>query len=170
MADSLFRSGAIQRKCGALLLALALAGCPAATERTVLAALDPAKIAAAGLRSSQVTTVFDFSVTYLHGAKESDEIAVFLGARPSLHSSGRKLSAEIQDTIAGQSVTWIYWTEEEDGALSYEAEVLFDGTRIRLPGAEPKVEKLHVFLSRPDAAARDEARKLASALFAQGAR
>ena len=152
----------------ALVLGLAVAGCSAHDDNGVVASLDPAKVAAAGMKTAQTNTVTDFTVTHLTGPKEGEEIGLYEGGHPGLLSTGKKLSREIKDTIAGQPVTWLCWSEEDDGALSYNAEVIFESKRLKLGGQAAYVEKYHVFMSRSDPGALEEARKLASGLFKQG--
>ena len=138
---------------------------------TILASLDSEQVAATGMRVEEMKDMPDFTLTYLRGPGPTDVVGVYEGGHPSLFSEHGKRLGEIKDSIAGQAVVWVCWTEVVDGRTQYGAEALLPSRRtvVRFgKKAEEFVTQFHVFVVRGDLKALAEARKLAASIIKKG--
>src|SRR5690606_6903022 len=113
----------------------------------------------------------DFTITYLQGPESTDVVGVFEGDYPTLFSTRGKRLGEIKDSIAGQAVVWICWSQVVEGKTQYCAEALLPSRRtvIRFGDKqEESVTQFHVFIIRGDLKALAEARKLAASIIKKG--
>jgi hypothetical protein len=138
---------------------------------TVLASLDPDRIAESGMKVEEKKDMPDFTLTYLRGPTTTDVVGVYEGGHPSPFSGRGKRLGEIKDGIAGQEVVWVCWTETVDGRTQYGAEALLQSRRtvVRFEKKEEEfVTQFHVFVIRGDLKALAEARKLAARIIKRG--
>lgn len=154
-----------------LFLASVATTCAEEVAVTVLASLDPERIAASGMRVEEKKDMPDFTITYLRGPATTDVVGFYEGGHPNPFSGRGKLLGEIKDDIAGQKVVWVCWTETVDGRTQYGAEALLPSRRtvVRFEKNEKEfVTQFHVFVIRGDLKALAEARKLAASIIKRG--
>jgi hypothetical protein len=138
---------------------------------TILASLDSDRIVATGMKTEEKKDMPDFTITYLRGPETTDAIGVYEGGHPTLFSTRGKRLGEVKDSIAGQSVVWVCWSQEVEGKRQYGAEALLPSRRTVVTFGEKKEEfvtQFHVFIIRGDLNALAAARKLAASIIKRG--
>lgn len=141
---------------------------------TVLASLDSERIAATGMKTEQKSDMPDFAITYILGPETTDSIGIYEGGHPSPFSTPgkNKRLGEVKDTIAGQSVIWVCWSEEAEGKTHFGAETIMPSrqTLAILAGGKKEVfmERFHIFIMRGDLKSLAVARKLAASFIKKG--
>ena len=139
--------------------------------RTVLASHDAERIAATGMKWEKKKNMPDFTVTYLQGPGSTDVIGIFEGEHPSAFSPRGKRLGEVKGTMAGESVTWVCWSEESAGKTQYGAEAFMPSRRTVIKFGDKQeivVTQFHVFVLRGDLQGLAAARKLAASLIRKG--
>lgn len=139
--------------------------------RTILASLDAERIAATGLKLDEKKAMPDFTVTYLSGPGSTDVIGIFEGEHPSTLSPRGKRLGEVKGNMAGESVTWVCWSQESAGKTLYGAEAFMPSRRTVIKFGDKQeivVTQFHVFVLRGDLKGLAAARKLAPSLIRKG--
>jgi len=123
------------------------------------------------MKTEEAKDMPDFTITYLRGPDITDAIGIYEGGHPTLFSTRGKRLGEVKDSIAGQSVVWVCWSQVVDGKMEYGAETLLPSRRtvVRFEGKQEEfVTQFHVFISRGDLKALAEARKIAASIIRSG--